>query len=268
MRAFQPLLQARDFYVEVEPGILVPGHLEQARIRRGFIHGFGTSAAWRLSLELIRSGDTVFDVGANIGIWALKAACRAGPNGNVHAFEPVEGTLSQLRDHLELNGYQRVRCEPLALADREGSAQIYEGPPGDSGKNRLAPREGLRAGPQVAVTTLDRYCEQNEIERVDFIKLDVEGAEKLVFEGGRRTLGADDGPVVMFESAAVLAESMGSSCAAAKQVLAELGYGIYLYDGERLRPVEIEASHREEDLFAIKPLHALHRPRLGVLFEA
>jgi FkbM family methyltransferase len=263
--AFRALRGDRDFLMEVEPGLVVPGRLDQFQILWGFMHGYESSSAWRLSRSLIRRGDTVFDVGANIGVWCLSAARRAGAGGSVHAFEPVDATMSQLRQHLALNGLSWVRCERLALADRDGMADFYEADPMDSGKSRLAPREGLRPGARVPVTTLDRYCSANGVERLDFLKVDVEGGEEGVFRGGESVLAGDPAPVIMFESAESLAASAGSSCAAVKRLLADLGYRVYRYDGRILLPAPAEESYRQEDLFALKPAHISAHPLLAEL---
>jgi FkbM family methyltransferase len=263
MRVFGPLLRDREFVMEIEPGVVVPADLGVYTLYWGFIHGYESSNAWRLSRALIRSRDTVFDVGANIGIWSLSAAHRTGSEGSVHAFEPVAETRAQLERHLALNGFYSVRCEDVALADREGTARFFEAAQENSGKSRLAHREGLQPGADVTLTTLDRYCERNRIERIDFLKVDVEGAEELVFRGGARVLPRDDAPIVMFESAEALATSAGSSCAAAKRVLAGAGYSIYSYDGESLTSVGVEDRHRQEDLFALKPAHLIAHPELA-----
>jgi FkbM family methyltransferase len=215
----------------------------------------GPSPQWQLSWRLIHPGDTVFDVGANIGLWGLRAARRAGPGGAVHCFEPLPRNAERLLSNAALNRLGNLSVHAVALADRSGRATFYEPAPGDSGKGRLAPREGLHPGPEVELATLDAVRRDLGVERLDLLKLDVEGGEEMVLRGGLRTLASGEAPIVIFESARELADSMASSCAAVKRLLADQGYEIYRHGATRLEPVPIERDHWQDDLFALKPVH-------------
>src|SRR5215211_7151148 len=81
--------------------------------------------------ELAASGDTVFDVGANYGVYSLVLGQEVGPSGRVHAFEPGEEALAQLRRNVALNPQLNVDSVPAALSDRDGSGTLAHlfGPP-------------------------------------------------------------------------------------------------------------------------------------------
>jgi len=105
------------------------------------------------------------------------------------------------------------------------------------------------------MTTLDSYCDAVGIDSIAVVKVDVEGAERLVFEGGRRRLARDDGPAIMFEVNEELAALFGSSTVSVKRLLGDFGYRIFRFDGRALHEVRKEEHHSGEDLIAFKPTH-------------
>lgn len=261
LRLFRPRLR-RGFLVETEPGIVVRGALDDYMPLTFLLATVENEPALLLSRELIRAGDTVFDVGAHVGLWVLGAARRAGASGRVHAFEPVGASRERLLDNLALNDLRGVVVQPFALGDRAGRVTAYAASHGNSAAAALVRREGVDRPFETTLVTLDDYCAEQGIDRVDFLKVDVEGAELLVFRGGARVLASADAPVVMFEVDDGLASSFGSSPAAVKRLLGACGYGIFRVDGRRLRPVSADAGHRCEDLFALTPTHFTRHPAL------
>jgi FkbM family methyltransferase len=269
MRLFKPRLRNRDFLMQVEPGIMVPADLEDYIIYWCFVHGYETDPAVQLSRALIHQGDTVVDVGANIGLWTMGAARQAGQEGRLHAFEPVPENFTRLIANLNLNGFDlnRVQCQQLSLSDRSGRTVFYLSTNGNSGMGALAQRDGVNRPIETRLIALDDYCEKHSISRVDFIKIDVEGAELLVLRGAKGVLASAEAPAIVFEADDSLAASFGSSSSAVKTLLAEKGYEIFRYDGRRLEHVEVNQKHRHEDLFAFKPDHFQLHPVLRELHK-
>ena len=256
LRVFEPRLRDRDFLMEVEPGILIPAKLDDYMSLWCFLGEQKKDAAFQLSQSLIRPGDTVIDAGANIGLWVMGAARRASREGKSYAFEPVPANFSSLTSNLRLNGLdQQVRCEQLGLSDKCGAAIIYATSNGNSGGAALAQRVGVDKPIDITLTTLDRYCEAQEIDRVDFLKVDIEGAELLVFRGATRVLASPQAPAIVFEVSDKLAISFNSSATIVKEFLHLHGYDIFRYDGKRLQQVALDENHEYEDLFAFKPYH-------------
>src|SRR5438445_7545557 len=91
----------------------------------------------------------------------------------------------------------------------------------NSGLASLARREGATEVASIETVSLDEFLSQQGIERVDFLKVDVEGAEFLVFAGAERLLRHVHGPMICFEVGDSLAEAMATSCAHAKELLEE-----------------------------------------------
>ncbi len=208
-----------------------------------------------LSRALIGTGDVVVDVGANVGVWLLGAARCAGETGSVHAFEPMPENLVRLRTHLSLNALDFVRVDPRVLSSEPGEVQFFPSCTSNSGMGSLVRHHRAAEPVLVTATTLDLYCQEHGLGRVDFLKVDVEGAELLVFHGGARSLAASDAPAIMFEADDSLAAALSSSTAATKQFLEYCGYRIFHFTGTRLEPIAPSATHANSDLLALKPYH-------------
>lgn len=147
-------------------------------------------------LAPLRAGDVFVDVGANIGYYTVLAAKRVAEGGAVIAVEPVPETVRQLQRNVALNGLTNVRVVPAAL-QAGGNEQLRLHVVGGLfglGSSVPADAGGLVRTFDVAATTLDDVCQH--IEHVRMVKLDVEGAEYAVLQGGRATLKKTDYLVV------------------------------------------------------------------------
>jgi FkbM family methyltransferase len=244
--------------------LIIPATLREVGPRREVI--YGPAPAWQLSWDLVRPGDRVVDVGANIGLWGLRSARLVGPDGNVHAFEPLPLNADRLRANAAINDLENLYVHRIALADRCESAPFFAPSPEDSGKGRLAPGDGLRGGLEVELATLDSLRGELGLERIALLKLDVEGAEGMVIDGAEETLAGDEAPIVLFEAAEKEASLLGSSCEAVKKALEDHGYAVYRYRENRLEPAGSVEQTFWEDLFALKESHiATHRLLQGLV---
>ena len=148
---------------------------------------------------LVPRGKVVFDVGANVGNWA-DLALRINPKADIHAFEPGRKAFAKLQ---ERNFPPNVHRNQVALGAQEEDRAYYVF--GDThGTNSLYLREGLTSRAtesvdKVHVTTLDAYCQAKGVERIDFLKIDVEGHEFAVLEGARNMFAAGRIDYVQFE---------------------------------------------------------------------
>lgn len=140
-------------------------------------------------------GGTFLDIGANKGDFSLFAATRLGPAGRVIAVEPHPENAEWVRRSAALNGFSNVAVEEAALANEAGTARLYIGP--KSGHHALDPLTRDRGTIPVAVTTLDDLCRDRAVDRLDAIKIDVEGAEDRVIAGGRQTLDRFRPPILL-----------------------------------------------------------------------
>jgi FkbM family methyltransferase len=153
----------------------------------------------------------VLDVGANLGLYTCLAAKRVGPTGQVHAFEPVAGIFQRLRRNLELNRLPGVVSNRCCLAASAGVRTITVCG-GDRGawSSLAAPGLDVRLSTEeVEATTLDGYVAAKGLTKVDLLKLDVEGAELEVLQGGAGLLSRDPRPLVLCEIEDVRAQAFG-----------------------------------------------------------
>jgi FkbM family methyltransferase len=126
------------------------------------------------------AGDTVVDLGANIGVFTLQ--CAATPGVRIHAVEPAPGTFAQLRRNVTANCHDAaITVHRLAIAEKAGELFIDE--TDDSGHQQLVED---RAGAPVACLRVDEFFDQVGIDRCALLKVDTEGAEVGIVAGPPR----------------------------------------------------------------------------------
>jgi FkbM family methyltransferase len=193
---------------------------------------------------LLAPGSIAVDVGANIGVYSLLCSRLVGATGQVYAFEPARATVAQLRLNIDLNSAANVHIEPSAVADRSSTSRLYHHR--DSSRNSLAFRASA-AFEEIRTTTLDSFFADIDAPRLDFIKVDVEGAEELVFRGALRTIERFR-PSILFESNANGAAALGLDYLDAPRLIEKLGYEIL--DIEHGEPVPWKQARRFANLLA------------------
>src|SRR5262245_23005458 len=143
----------------------------------------------------------VFDVGANLGEWTRQARTGLDAGSTVYAFEPVKDLFSRLEAQLVgLGPGPRVVCVNAAVSDADGEAEIQVYGGGASGFHQRTPSQGLEV-PRERVRCLrgDTFCREGAIERIGFLKIDVEGHEIAVLRGFERILAARRIDALQFE---------------------------------------------------------------------
>jgi FkbM family methyltransferase len=139
-------------------------------------------------LDRAGPGAVMLDIGANLGWHSLNAALRPGV-ARIHAFEPAVATRGLLERNVQRNGAGgKIEVVPVALAERNGTATFSFC--ADDAYSSLAPddRRPVACEYPVAVRRLDDWAEAAGLPRLDFVKLDVEGAEPAVIAGAGATL--------------------------------------------------------------------------------
>jgi FkbM family methyltransferase len=180
----------------------------------------------RLAAEVVRPGDTVWDIGANLGLFSFAAAVLAGRDGQVLAVEPDTDLAGLLRRSAAGGTHAPVEVLPAAVSDELSVARFHV-----ATRNRATSHlagfgssmtGGTRSTRLVPTVTLDSLADR--LPAPDVIKVDVEGAELLVLAGGHRVLSLR--PTVICE----VSHRNGEAVA---EVLIRHGYT--LYDGARCR---------------------------------
>ncbi len=157
--------------------------------------------------RFVQPGDTVFDIGANIGYFSLLLSRLAGPAGRLFAFEPAPGNYALLTKNLAANHCDNARAIAAAVADVTGTARLA--PSRQMVDYRLALTPDT-AGTSVLCFALDDFIREEHIDRVDLIKMDIQGAEGLALAGMRQLLSRHGRqPVVLFEFWPVVLQQTG-----------------------------------------------------------
>jgi FkbM family methyltransferase len=151
--------------------------------------------------RFLRPGMTVLDLGAHQGLYALLASRKVGPKGRVFAFEPSPRERRALRLNVVLNRCWNVSVQGTALGSENGEAEFFIVRGEQTGCNSLRPPMLHRATAfvNVKIIRLDDWLSQGRIDRVDFIRMDVEGAELTVLKGGAGLFTRQPRPVVLAE---------------------------------------------------------------------
>ena len=183
----------RPVWLQVEPGVkmlLDPSEI----LSRTVLTSFRTRwdpAVWDAVSGELCDGCVMLDVGAHIGYFTLKASVRTGRGGRVVAFEPNPRTLEILRANVAASGAANVTIVPVACTDSETTLKFYDASAG--GNSMVSSLSRSTAGLQAQEFTvrgrpIDNVIRELGIERVDLVKVDVEGAELYVLRGARETL--------------------------------------------------------------------------------
>jgi len=151
--------------------------------------------------KFCKPGMIAFDVGANIGEWTLTIANGVGAQGRVYSFEPTPFLFDALNKTVVANQFNQVIVSPYALSDKSKIMDFYiqydESELLDARLSRLGSpadfkewvTDGKKAKKiQVKTITLDEFAVKEKLERLDFIKIDAEGYESAIVEGGLTVL--------------------------------------------------------------------------------
>jgi len=203
----------------------------------------------RLYRKLVKPGQVVLDIGANIGAHTLPFADLVGTEGRVIAFEPTAYAFAKLRRNIELNPdlARRITTVQAALgadSDPTVPAEIYSSWPLAGTQDTHAVHLGRLQSTRGAVAmTMDHWVEASAPKRLDFIKLDVDGHEPSVIAGSTRTLAAFS-PRILIEWAPYLFESSRSSVEGMFRLLTDLGYVGQNATSKRTIPLSLDELSR------------------------
>ena len=185
--------------------------------------------------ERIKPGAICFDVGANVGAYALQLAHWTGAAGRVIAFEPNPLAIKVLSTHVRINGFERIiAVEKVAVGSSSGTATMYRS--GADGMSRLGEQNTLLHSTEpiaVPVITIDDYCARTGLEP-DWILIDIEGFEIAALRGAAHTLQRHRGSLGMVvEIHPSLWASAGTSRADVESFLDETGLHAMPLTGQR-----------------------------------
>ncbi len=195
----------------------------------------------------VRPGWVCFDVGACFGWYSILFSRAVGATGRVYAFEPVTPNYACLKENVILNESSNVVLENRALGDEKGRLQLYLPHEGVSASFRPHGRQANCQVIETEATTLDEYVSRQRIERLDFLKADIEGAELLLLKGGMQTIERFK-PTLLLEVQAHSTRLFGYKPEEVFALLDGLGYrGFFVREDGALAPVEKAAQDQLPD---------------------
>lgn len=220
------------------------------------------STAW--VERLVKPGMVVADVGANLGYYTVRFSRLVGPAGRVHAFEPSPRYRGRLLDHLRRNGCENVSVSEYALSDRGGEERLY-------GDDVSASMHWVHDGrppsveESIKLKTLDAYAAEAGLERLDFVKVDIDGHEPRFVAGARETLRRFR-PTILMEFAQLNLLTAGTDVEQLAGQLSALGYSLYsertgeLYTSRTTFLVDLMNCAYTANVIC---LHGTSRPNVG-----
>ncbi|MDQ1253737.1 MAG: hypothetical protein QG646_2926 [Euryarchaeota archaeon] len=228
-------------------------------------------------MRIIKKGNIVFDVGANMGSFTILFSHLVGSQGKVHVFEPVPPTFEKLAKNIaRAHKSDRVVLNRCAISDHSGTTSIRL-PASDHTEASLKEHTMASWALKTVVSydceleTLDRYVSLRNISKVDFVKIDVEGAEMLVLIGMQTILKGSTPPILMLEIFVPWIRDFGFTVDDIFSFLDNAGYQIYFIGANKLTicrdSTDIQKLPRFPDLVDFLCVPHNHNDKLLLLQE-
>lgn len=186
-------------------------------------------------------GDSIVEVGANVGTETVGFSDIVGRAGKVFAFEAAPDNVDKLRENIRVGSLVNVTLESMAVSDKTGFLKFVSPEGSNSGIGHLDYGDGERPGREFEVesTTLDHYL---HLESARLLMMDVEGAEPMVLKGGQEWI-ARFSPVIIVEAHENKAEMY--------EFFLRNRYSVYSIERLGLKPIKLEPESKQYNWLAI-----------------
>ena len=181
--------------------------------------------------KLIKNGDVVLDIGANIGYYTLIFAKLVGNSGKVFAFEPEPENFKILQKNIKINEYANVFLEQKAVSNNNEKLTLYISD--KAGRHSIYKLKKYVKSIDIESVTIDNYLKKNNIEKINFVKIDVEGAELNVLQGIQNLL--DKNIILLIEFSPLYLISCGLEPFDLINFLEKNNFKIYFAENEQFQ---------------------------------
>lgn len=200
--------------------------------------------------KLIGRDSVVFDIGANIGYYTLIAAHKA-THGSVHSFEPVHVNFQALEKNISLNNLSNVIANACGISNAHSMEKYYVSSIDNSGMSGMKPAENFSGLVETINTiTVDDYVREHDLERLDFVKIDIEGNELNALMGMKNVLQKFK-PVIFIELVEKHLQKFDTNIAAVYNFLRSYEYAPYeIVSAGVFKAIQVE---KESDMMVFLP---------------
>ena len=216
------------------------------------IYGIHGTHDFKIIKNNVKDGDNVIDLGANIGYFTLILAKLVGPTGKVFAFEPDPRNLALLKKNVEYNNYKNVIIVPKAVSNVNDKCTLYTGQK-TFGQNKIYKPKKTKTQKFIPIDSetvrLDDFFKTNGLlDKISFIKMDVEGAEFLALSGMKEILKLNKNIKIFTEAEISYLEDAGSSYDQFIDLLTENDFTFSLADNRTETLTKVNKSQLEKIL--------------------
>lgn len=210
-------------------------------------------ALFALILKKVKPGHTFLDIGAHVGFFSMIAAKLVGESGSVYSFEMNPENYLRLTVNINLNNFKNIRPHNWAVSDDSKPVQFWVNQDNDGGHSlwdcgRHSFNEKSRVSPQKMVSysiALDHY---DSFDKVDFIKMDVEGAEVMALNGMVELLKKNM-PIVALEINNFGLSQMGHSYRDVREIMEKIGYRCWLIEGQEPKELAMDEEPKFDSVY-------------------
>jgi FkbM family methyltransferase len=208
--------------------------------------------------RVLKEGDNFFDIGANIGIYSYVASDLVGTSGGVFSFEPDVRNFKFLKKNLKL--YNNIKIYDRAVSNKSGSSVLNLDL--DSSESSLIAHKSrekvIYKKNKVTVITLDDFVDRNKIEKVNVVKIDIEGGEPLVLMGMKNILNNSKKIVLFVEACPKFLAGINYDFKKLVNYLKSFNLSVYGIDDQEERLVDIRGIVIEDN-------HILGKDKINLL---
>lgn len=221
----------------------------------------------QLWIKFSRTANTIFDVGANVGLYSLLSAA-AKPGVAVHAFEPTPEILDRFKENIRLNGFKNIHVNQTAVGRSSGTAVLRECYGSDGANEGMNFIVGVQQDSEpkdrvVPIVSLDDYCRKAGVDQIDLLKMDIEGGECEALTGAQDLLRSGSIRCLFVEFAEWASMRSNHTLAELAGLLSKSGYSMYSLHKSKLQLIEQENPPDNANILAFSPNHEVitGRPR-------